>query len=534
MDSESIDECKVSFCNRIWVEQGLDLLDLKAQFIRSRNIGSAEQPTIMRYMPDPCGLPDVDALLALVLSSKKIGIFGDYDVDGITSVAIWVKFLEAIGINSVPYIPNRSDGYGVSDIGLQLLLNAGVDCILTLDCGTLSGHMFGHLKIPVAVIDHHQAKIGPNVPCVNPHRFDTVGQEDYKNLCTAGLSFLVIAKVARKYNFDAMSLLDLVTIGTVGDMMYLDNFNRACVRHGLQQLANNSNPGIQSILEILHIREVTSTTLAFYVIPTLNAAGRVGSAYVSLDLLMSHTLPRTLASSLISLNEQRKLLSSEMVAQGRSQVSQEAKALVLYDCNWHPGVVGIVAGQIADENHKPCFAMYKSGSMWKGSARAGNEQIDIGKVIADSVQAGLASSGGGHAAAGGVTVHEDMFTKWQDFIHLRISNLKVGKKKVLVDCVVSENYLLAKKQSFYEFGPFGVGNPRPHILIQSVWLRDIFQSEKYIKCTANSGGTIIALRAASSLVNGLKSMRGKFIDLLTIASEDGSILLYDARASAIP
>lgn len=510
-------------------------LSLKEQILISRSIDDVEgfcNPKIKHLMPDPKLLIDIDKLIHTIASSKFIGIFGDYDVDGITSVAIWKRFLDEVGVRHCTYIPNRAQGYGASSDGIRFLIEHGVDMILFVDCGSNSKELLESIPVPVGVIDHHQTSNIPQVAAVvNPHRVDASNQDVYKQACSAGLSFIVVTRLAKLFGYDmCMSLLDLVALATIADIMPMTGFNKACVRRGLELLNNRSNKGVSQLSDFLGIKfPITATQLAFYIIPCLNAAGRISCADLSLKILLSNDAHEChfLAQTLAALNNQRKLLEEDMSRSAFLQVEEDSPFISVRDGSWHPGIVGIVASRLKENFNKTSFVFYRSGELWKGSARS--HGCDVGKMIARSVEVGLASQGGGHAAAGGVTIPDSRIDEWEIWMGDKIAQLPVEPATTKVDAIVSEREILSCDLS--EFGPFGNCNPLPKVLLPNMWLRSVSEGPRFVKCTVHSGRTFVGFRITQSMLHSLKRSCGRYVDLLVGLDESGSVKLEDARLS---
>lgn len=525
-----------SFRNRLWIGKTNKTLELKTQILQSRNIvnpTSFFNPKIMDTMPDPSGLIDIDSIVEIISNSQCVGLFGDYDVDGIASVAMWQKALAQIGIDTVVYLPNRSDGYGVSRVGLDKLLSMNVDLILFLDCGTSSASLINELPVKTAIIDHHQTDLVANAnACVNPHRKCAFGQNEYMNLCTGGLSFLIIARLSKYYPIlNPMLFLDLVALTNLADVVKLTPFNRACVRYGMNLINKGSNSGLSILIDLLKLKlPITSTSLGFYIIPTLNAAGRINDVNLSLQLLVSTNpeVSRSIANQLISINKYRKLLTKEALDMAKSSINLTLPSLVIKHESFHPGLVGIIAGQLKESYSKTSLVFYKKGSLWYGSARSASPHCNIGQLILKSVHLGLAVHGGGHSAAAGVAVTDEKFLQWENWILQEIAFLPQIVDSIRIDAVISE-LTITKMPDFYEFGPFGNGNPSLHLLLNGVWLRELICYDNYFKCILHSGQTILGFRLVDGFIKALRESVGKVIDLVLSVDESGGYNIEDAR-----
>jgi single-stranded-DNA-specific exonuclease len=482
-------------------------------------------------MPNPDGLIGIEDMIEKISAANFVGIFGDYDVDGITSTVMWKKFLDEIGIKNCIYIPSRQDGYGASEIGIQALLQQGVDLILFLDCGSASKDLIESIPVTVCILDHHQVQSGPNATIVNPHLSNIPHEAIYKTLCTAGLSFLVLAKFARKVDKiqSCLSLLDLCAIGTLGDMMDLNSFNRALIKRGLQLINSGSNLGLTSLINELNLRQpITASDLAFYIIPALNAAGRISKADSSFNLLLSKDMSECaeLSKILKALNARRKEIEEEVIQQAVISVDQTQKLLILKSPNWHPGIVGIIASRVKEMYSKTSFVLYKNSGLWKGSARSHN--CNIGQLIQQSVTHGFALQGGGHAAAGGITICETRFDDWANWMQMNIPQDECLIETVLADAEIEE-CLLGQITRLKDFGPFGNGNSAPKIILKNVWLRDVFVQKNYLKCTLTSGMSFVGFRFNTDFINLLQGARGRYVDILLSIDESGGAKIDDVR-----
>jgi single-stranded-DNA-specific exonuclease len=478
-------------------------------------------------MPDPSLLVDIDKLIDTVLKSKNLGIFADYDADGLTSAAMWKKCMDLAGIKSSVYIPSRQDGYGASRNGISKLLEAGADTLLFLDCGSTSIELLSTLEVPVCILDHHQIDKLPKAEAiVNPQR--TGGLEVYKNLCTAGLSFLVLARLTKRLGLNCcMNLLDLAAIGTVGDVMPLVGFNKACVKRGLELINTRSHPGIKALSEVLDLQQMTSSSLAFYIIPCLNAAGRISDPNLSYNILVSDNQVECelLARTLKTLNWQRREIEQQLMLEARTRIEADSKAIFLHSPEWNPGIVGIIAGRVKEEHSKTSFVMYRDGHFWKGSARG--HRCDVGGLIKASVEAGFAHSGGGHAAAGGVAIEADKLEAWKSWI---LDNLQESKEinSVEIDICLNENRM-SELTDLADFGPFGSGNNQPKVLLKGLWLANTSEGKGYLRCTLHSGRNLVGFKLRPSLSEQLIAHKGRLLDILVSVTEVGQSKIEDAR-----
>lgn len=501
---------------------------------------------------DAAELPDAAVFAHQLLDFREknlsIGVFGDYDADGITSVAIWTQFFIKIGIRHQIYIPNRADGYGASNKGIDFL-SSKTDVLLFLDCGSNSAELLDKLEMPVWIVDHHQVQ---TLPCkakvINPYRTDVFVDTKYREICTAGLSFMFIKSFAHKFNLEeafVKSLADLACIGTIGDVMPLNSFNRSCVKKGLELINAHSRESITSLCEVLNIGIlqknqghyynkdvqvkpqksydlISYSKVAFYIVPCINAAGRLMDAKIALDWLLSTIESRKLSLTLNSLNLQRREIEKEMLKEIQVDASEEI--LFLKDEKLSAGMVGIIAGRLKEMHSKTSFVFYKSDNMWKGSARSENH--DLGKLIAKSVEIGLAESGGGHKMAAGISVSESKFNDWKQWMLNQSKDELILEMPTEIDGFITE-IGLNKIEKLSPFSPFGPGNPVPKLILKAAWIKNVIAQGEHLRCVLQSGKCIFAFRSANSWGIELKKRIGRHMDLL-LSVDENSFKLEDA------
>ena len=347
---------------------------------------------------------------------EKIGIFGDYDVDGASSTALLGNYFKIIKQNFEIYIPDRqSEGYGPSIKSFKKLINKKVNLIITVDCGTMSFKAIEYANsnnIDVIVLDHHQSEI--NLPkafsVINPNRVDDNSKLNY--LCAAGVCFMTLISInalLRKSNWfvenkinepDLLNFLDLVSLGTICDVVPLVGLNRAIVKQGLKIFNLKKNLGLKTLIDICKIESKTSTYHLGYIIgPRINAGGRVGKCSHGANLLLNKN-PREsfqLATELEMFNSERKKLEKDLLNAVLNTVSKNINdpVLVLQGNNWHEGIIGIIASRIKEKFNKPTVIISINNDTGKASARS-IIGFDIGAVILSALQNNLLIKGGGH------------------------------------------------------------------------------------------------------------------------------------------
>ncbi len=474
----------------------------------------------------------IDRIKIAIQNKEKIAILGDYDVDGITSTSMFVKLFQAYDIDYVCKIPNRSDGYGHNK---KTVSNLSASLVLMLDCGSSSEDEFENLGKDICIIDHHQTSKNPSVfSFVNPYRndVDPRGQENFIGLCTAGLCFIVIfhlMKILKDKKFDFKSLLDLVALGTIADCMELTNLNRAYVIYGLKLISLQKRLGMKFLCDNLSSGKITASQAAFYICPCINAAGRVASSDIALKLMCTEDAEEAykLSKTLIALNERRKLLEQKSMDQIMPSI-EKSNCIIVENEEFHPGIVGILSGRIKEKFKCPAFVLYKKGDLWKGSARS-VKKINIGSVIHSSVLKGFAISGGGHAMAGGVVVHESKYDDWKKFMNDNIKFNEDSESVLEADCTMTLKAVYSN--SVMKISPFGIGNIAPKVLVNRIWVESALIYKEHVKIVFNENGfkcSIFAFRWFELF--DLIPIKG-FVDIIVNVNEDNKIFILDIRKS---
>ncbi len=460
------------------------------------------QPSL-KHLPDPLRLAGIDAALERIGHSIKadepIGVFGDYDVDGVTSTTLLTDFFTNCGIRTACTIPDRLvEGYGLSRAGVDRLYDAGCRLVVTVDCGVTNHDEIVYAKqrgIDVVVVDHHTVPVElPKATAViNPHRIDcTRGSE---MLCAVGVTFnlaIALRRMLREQNWfsstrvepDLKDALDLVALGTVADVVPLVGENRVLVHAGLKALRQGKRPGLMALLAIakIDLAKVSSGHLGFQLGPRINAAGRLGDAIQGVQLLRSAPAEaERLAAVLDAENRARRDLEQQIVKQAIQQVEQSvslraAKAIVVGDESWHPGVVGIVASRLVERFGRPAVVIGAGG---RGSGRS----IEAFQLH-DALRAVLADIGsdvlvgfGGHAHAAGVRIAPGGLDRFRDSLLSYAERMLVDedlRRTAWHDGVIGGGDLsLDAVSALTVASPFGRKNPEPLFIIKDVRLRGV-------------------------------------------------------------
>ncbi len=458
---------------RVMANRGINSLE------SSRNFFSPD----LEQFHDPFLLCDSEKAATLIKVHIEAGnliiIFGDYDVDGTTAASMLFLALKSLGAEVETYIPNREqEGYGLSKKGLDYAKSAGAKLLITCDCGINAFSEVEYatsLGLEVVITDHHtpDQTLPDAQAIVNPKRRDC--PYPFTGLSGGGVAYkLVIAlnSLMGRPSEDMHEYLDLITLGTAADMVPILDENRSIVYHGLQLIQNSTRPGLKALLAKSNLRNGSLTVgqIVFWLAPRINAAGRLGDANRSVELLTTKDKKRAefLAGELDQENQRRQLIQQEVVDDALRMVNSRIdlnrdKAVVLSGHNWHPGVVGIVASRIKEEFNRPAVIVsFDENGMGKGSARSIKE-FDLYEALSATRQ--YLDGYGGHPMAAGLTVTEDKFENFSKAF-TKYANEKIEDQSlipsIVVDGVMDLNDITPRFMEFLEkLGPYGPGNMRP-------------------------------------------------------------------------
>ena len=534
----------------IYLKDNFFLDEITAKLLVLRNIKKEDvnnflNPSIKNFLPNPNNLLDMEKsslrMLKAIKNKEKIGVFGDYDVDGATSTALLGRYFNELKLIYEIYIPDRkSEGYGPSIKGFKELIEKDVKVIFTVDCGTLSFDAIDYAKnknIDVIVLDHHQSEVSlPKAySVVNPNRLDDKSNLQY--LCAVGVSFMFLVSINKqlriidwfkKNSIDEPNLinyLDLVSLGTVCDVVPLVGLNRAIVKQGLKILKLKKNLGLKTLLDICKIDANPSTYHLGYILgPRINAGGRVGKCSHGANLLLNSNPKEVfkLATELDQYNKERQMLEKDLVKKIliESETKLKDPVLILQGSNWHEGVIGIVAARLKDKFNKPTIIISINGEIGKASARS-IVGFDIGSAIIAATQEKILLKGGGHKMAGGFSINISNIEKFKQFIFRKFKNINedlTQQRPLLLDGKIAPS---AINLEFYDkvniLSPFGSGNPEPRFIVEDLKpVNSKIVGDKHIKSVLiGAEGTsikTIAFNAANTELGAylLKKKNNKF------------------------
>ena len=467
--------------------------------IRRKNIENIElflNPKIKNLLPNPLRLKDmknaIDRVYDSITKDEIIGIFGDYDVDGASSTALLARYFLSLNKKVQTYIPDRQkEGYGPSIEGFNSLIKKGAKIIFTVDCGTLAFEpikIAQDLNIDVVVLDHHQSdtKLPNACAIVNPNRYDDTSELNY--LCAAGVCFVFLVGLnskLRQNNWfeknkiiepNILNFLDLVSLGTVCDVVPLIGLNRALVKQGLKIIKQRSNLGLKTLFDLCKIESQPTTFDLGYVLgPRINAGGRVGKSSHGAELLISNDPQQVykIAVDLDKSNKERQSIELMLSEQINSEVKKyhNHPVLVMSGNNWHEGIIGIVASRIKEKYGKPTILISVNNNIGKGSARS-IVGFDIGSQIIKGVQLGILEKGGGHKMAGGFTLKEEKITEFRNFLIKNFEKMFRDNTKntnIYLDAIIAPSALnIDFFKEINSLAPFGSGNSEPKFVIENI------------------------------------------------------------------
>jgi single-stranded-DNA-specific exonuclease len=489
--------------------QALGLSEPLARALAARGVAVAAgsdflKPTLKALFPDPSSFIDMDRAAAAILDAMAAGrslhVFADYDVDGASSAALLVRWFRAMGAELPIYVPDRiTEGYGPSAAAFDGLKAAGADLVITVDCGAAAHEALAHavgIGLEVVVVDHHLMR-GDPPPCaavVNPNRPDCGSGQG--NLAAAGVVFVLLAALnrearrrglfAERAEPDLRQWLDLAALGAICDVTALSGFNRALASLGLKRMSDWANPGLRALLAAAGSEPGPAKVnhAGFILGPRINAGGRIGRADLGARLLSTddEAEAATLAAELDALNLSRREVERAVTEAATRQVEASGRhetgaVVVIAGDDWHPGVVGVVAGRLRERWRKPVIVVGIDpvSGVGKGSGRS-QPGVNLGRAVQQAYEAGLLLSGGGHAMAAGLTVRGGDIDALTAFLDQALSADQAQAEAD--DCVEVDALLDVRAanrdlfESFDQLAPFGAGNPEPMFAFAGVTARE--------------------------------------------------------------
>lgn len=485
-------------------------------------------------LSDPFLLKDMDKAAARITRAvdnmEKIAVYGDYDADGVTSTAMLYSYLETRGADVIFYIPQREgEGYGMNIGAVEYLKEQGVSLIVTVDNGISSVQEVARaneLGIDVVVTDHHRPQeILPDaVAVVDAYRPDDTSP--YKHFSGVGIAFKLLMALEDGAG-DVEDLLeaysDLAAIGTIGDIVPLTGENRTLIRAGLERLSQSDRPGVQALLENAGIagKALTSTNVAFTLVPRINATGRMGAPERAVRLLISgyEEEAEVLSEEICADNEERRRVEAEIAEAAFADIEAKGymkdRVVVVDGENWHHGVIGIVASRVTERCGKPCMIISRGETEAKGSGRS-IEGFSLFEAICACGD--LLLKFGGHPMAAGITLKPENIEAFRKRINQYAAEHfpQMPTQTVTLDCKLNPAALsVSMAQSLTQLEPFGNGNPQPVFGLFNMELSNVTPvgGGGHLRLTLEKNGAVITAMRFNTKPEELPYHIGDKIDL---------------------
>lgn len=454
------------------------------------------------------GVKEAIARLAqAIINNEKVGIFSDYDADGVTSAVLLKEALGKIGIEPLLYIPSRTEGYGLNQKGVDWFVKQNIKLFFALDLGSTQKDEFSYASkkgLDSIIIDHHiiQKEKLPDTIVINPKQKND--HYPFKELSACGLVYKFVNAIYTKYpkkihKNDLKLWLELVAISTVADIMPILDENRVLVKYGLLILERTKRAGLNYLIDLAKInkKHMLPWNISFQIAPRLNSPGRIGSATLSYQLLTTadEGEAKKIATEIESVNSNRRQELEEVFEQAKSEIElkklHQNKIILLANKKWKTGLVGLVAGRLMERYYRPVIVLNKGEKFSQGSARS-IEAIHILETLTHAKR--RLEKFGGHARAAGLTLEtkhlDEVYSMLLEYLDVKYSNEDLTPK-LTIDCEITSdevNFNLLEKLKILE--PFGYKNPRPLFCLQKLEIQKITKvgaDKSHIKITFNDG-----------------------------------------------
>ncbi|MGD0279929.1 MAG: single-stranded-DNA-specific exonuclease RecJ [Smithella sp.] len=494
--------------SQILVNRGIRDIEAARRYLHP-SLNDLHSPFLMKDMKK-----GVSRLLKAIHDHEEIIIYGDYDADGITSVVILYKFIKEITPHVNYYIPDRiQEGYGLKTPAIDKFKNDNVKLLITVDCGISDVEQIAYAQsigIDTIVLDHHEISgpLPPAIASINPNREDCAFP--FKGLAGVGIAYNFLIALRGSLNKEGFwkdknhpnlkEYLDIVALGTIGDMAPLIDENRIFVKIGLELITESQRPGIKALKEVSGVdnQSIDSFKASFSLIPRINAAGRIASPLDAVKLLLTDDMAqaRMLAEKLDSYNRNRqsmekKILNEILERISNNNVTEKKNAFVFASDKWHPGVIGIVASRLVELFNRPAFVISLNNGVGKGSGRSVSD-FNIYKGIQQC--APLLLSYGGHYHAAGISIKEENIDEFSSLLDEIIQNsfeIPEQSSQIIIDseCKIADISLNLIEQLDI-LAPFGSKNPEPLLYVRNIQVSSpIIVGNSHLKMCVNSNGT---------------------------------------------
>ena len=498
------------------LSEALGVENLVAQLLIQRGITNFEEAKAffrpeLTHLHDPFLMKDMDKAVQrieqAIAKGENMLVYGDYDVDGTTSVALMSSFLMETYPNVATYIPDRYlEGYGISFQGIDFAADNDVSLMIALDCGIKAIDQIKYAKekgIDVIVCDHHRPgqQLPEAVAVLDPKQEDC--EYPYKELCGCGVGFKLIQALASKQGKtikDLMPYLDLVATAIAADIVPITGENRVLAHYGLQVINEHPRTGIKALIDQTKKRELTITDVVFIIAPRINAAGRMKHGQHAVTLLSETDFAQAqqYAAEIELFNTERRSLDQEITQEALVQIQENQEedkfTSVVYNENWHKGVIGIVASRLTETYYRPTLVFTKSGDKLAASARSvkGFDIYNALEGCSDCLE-----QFGGHMYAAGLTLLEEQYEAFKNQFEKVVSETidpKLLQPEIAVDAKIAMHQITPKLMRILkQFAPFGPGNMTPIFMAEGLkdtgYARGVGEDEKHLKCSVYQPGS---------------------------------------------
>ena len=498
------------------LSEALGVENLVAQLLIQRGITNFEEAKAffrpeLTHLHDPFLMKDMDKAVQrieqAIAKGENMLVYGDYDVDGTTSVALMSSFLMETYPNVATYIPDRYlEGYGISFQGIDFAADNDVSLMIALDCGIKAIDQIKYARekgIDVIVCDHHRPgqQLPEAVAVLDPKQEDC--EYPYKELCGCGVGFKLIQALASKQGKtikDLMPYLDLVATAIAADIVPITGENRVLAHYGLQVINEHPRAGIKALIDQTKKRELTITDVVFIIAPRINAAGRMKHGQHAVTLLSETNFAQAqqYAAEIELFNTERRSLDQEITQEALVQIQENQEedkfTSVVYNENWHKGVIGIVASRLTETYYRPTLVFTKSGDKLAASARSvkGFDIYNALEGCSDCLE-----QFGGHMYAAGLTLLEEQYEAFKNQFEKVVSETidpKLLQPEIAVDAKIAMHQITPKLMRILkQFAPFGPGNMTPIFMAEGLkdtgYARGVGEDEKHLKCSVYQPGS---------------------------------------------
>ena len=512
---------------------------LTAAVLCSRGMDTPEKASAFlasdfSQLNDPLLLPDMEKAVRIIRDAvdagERIAVFGDYDVDGITSTCVLVRYLRSQYADCTFYIPDRlTEGYGLNCGALQKLRDDGVSLVITVDSGITAIDEAAFAKeigLKMVITDHHECmdQLPDALAIVNPKRPDST--YPFQELAGVGVAFKLICALAGPDHLAEVldNYLDLVAVGTIADVMPLYGENRAIVANGLQYLVHTDNPGLRMLMRESGVEDkrMTASVVSFTLAPRINAAGRMGCALLAAELFLTNSLSRAseIAATLCRQNKERQNAENAILEQAYAVLQkeydpEEDRMIVLWGEEWHHGVIGIVSSRISDRYGCPTVLISLEGDRGKGSGRS-VRGFNLFEALEHS--SAYLEKFGGHALAAGLTIERENLPAFKECIceYARENIQEEDTVPILeVDCMIRpEHVSLDSIRGLRMLEPYGMGNPEPVFGMRELVVEEItpISSDRHLKMRLSKNGIFFTAMLFGTGSGGCPVVQGNIVD----------------------